>query len=242
MIAIPPTARPRLKRPADRRRRVSAGRPRREPLVWAGLALGLPPGLLFASGPGLWWALAGGVVLLALLLVLAHERQARLRAEREARSDALTGLLNRRGLDEALHAALARQGAPLSVLVFDLDHFKRVNDRFGHLTGDAVLREVAALLRANLRGGDLLGRWGGEEFVVLLPGVPACTAHAIAERLRTRLLAQVSVRGEPITASVGVSSATGEDSALSLLARADAALYAAKRAGRNRTVLEGEAA
>lgn len=160
--------------------------------------------------------------------------------ERLAFNDPLTGLLNRYRLTELATAEISRcrrHGRCLSLLMLDLDRFKLVNDRLGHAAGDAALRQVALTCAATLRKGDLLGRWGGEEFVVLLPETDAAGARHLAERLRAAVGAQ-PVRQDnvtiPITVSIGVAEMTPEDEELSsLLARADDALYAAKEAGRN---------
>ena len=155
-----------------------------------------------------------------------------------ARTDYLTGLHNRRHLEEHLESLVAdakRHGYPLAVLLIDIDHFKQVNDTLGHETGDVVLREVAARLRGSVRGQDIAGRWGGEEFLVLLPHTAAEPAALLAERLRSAVSAAPILSGDAvvtITVSVGGSAAEGADSA-ELLSRADAELYAAKEAGRD---------
>ena len=146
-----------------------------------------------------------------------------------ARIDPLTGLPNRRAWDESLNSALtraARDGQPLSVVVLDLDQFKHFNDSHGHQAGDRVLKEVAAGWRAQLREGDLLARWGGDEFVLLVDGRET-RAQRVVERLRAASTSHV--------ASAGVAEWDGAEAAHQLLARADAALYAAKgRRSRNR--------
>ena len=165
---------------------------------------------------------------------------------REAITDPLTGLYNRRHADREglrLVAHAARTGEPLALLMLDLDRFKEINDRWGHDCGDAVLRAVAEVLRNGVRGNDLAARYGGEEFLVVLPGADAATAAAAAERLRTAIAAQPVAVGQamlPVTVSVGVAvappGADAEDPAPrydALRARADGALYACKRAGRN---------
>ena len=161
--------------------------------------------------------------------------------ERQALVDGLTGLPNRRQCEETLGAELARAErypGPLSVVVADLDDFKDVNDRFGHQAGDVVLREFAALLQENLRDIDLAGRWGGEEFLLLLPGTDLEGAAHVAERVRRALEQRtlLSVDGEaiPVTASFGVAAYPQAGSAAALFAAADAALYEAKRRGKNR--------
>jgi diguanylate cyclase (GGDEF)-like protein len=156
--------------------------------------------------------------------------------ERLATRDSLTGLANRRLFDESLHRESARSerlGAPLSLVVLDVDHFKQVNDSYGHQIGDRVLREVGDALVANTKGFDVAARYGGDEFVVLLPGCARNDAVSVAQRVRTEISRQVG--DAPVTISVGV--ATMPDNAHDaerLLAAADAALYEAKRTGRDR--------
>ena len=161
----------------------------------------------------------------------------------QALVDGLTGLANRRSCEETLAAELARVerfGGPLAVVIADLDDFKDVNDHFGHPTGDVVLREFARTLEDGIRDVDLAARWGGEEFVLVLPGTDADGAAHLADRIRraleTRLV--LSVDGEPIqvTASFGVASFPESSSAQTLLGAADEALYQAKGAGKNRVV------
>jgi diguanylate cyclase (GGDEF)-like protein len=157
-----------------------------------------------------------------------------------ARVDPLTGVSNRLAIYEAttmMLAQAARDRQPLAVLMLDADHFKDVNDRFGHNGGDKVLRELTASIRGTLRGSDMIGRVGGEEFVVLSPGANLAGARILAERIRstveaTRLMIDGHVLN--LTVSVGVAVAvTNDNDGIALLKRADAALYAAKRAGRN---------
>jgi len=168
--------------------------------------------------------------------------------ERQALVDGLTGLANRRHGENVLEAELARAerfGGPLTVVVADLDDFKDVNDRFGHLTGDNVLRDFGAVLRSTVRDVDLASRWGGEEFVLVLPGTDAEGGIHLAERVREqlRVRAILALDGTPIdmTASFGVASSAGRTSPEELLARADAALYEAKRAGKDRVERAAEA-
>lgn len=159
---------------------------------------------------------------------------------RLAREDALTRLPNRRAFDEALAREVARaerSGAPLCALALDVDRFKRVNDLHGHAAGDAVLAAVAGRAAAALRAGDLLARVGGEEFAALLPGADLDAAADIAERIRAAVGgAPVDAAGRPlaVTVSVGCARLEPGEGGPGLLARADARLYAAKAAGRDR--------
>ncbi|GAA5166929.1 diguanylate cyclase [Viridibacterium curvum] len=181
-------------------------------------------------------------------IVVAHINITRWRiAERElerlAHEDALTGLPNRRHfLTEAdrLASSATRHGHPLSLIIFDLDHFKQINDRHGHLVGDVVLRQVAMRLREQLRSEDLPCRWGGEEFVILLPMTDVEMAATVAERLRKAMAgAPLHVRdGDAdahvdVTISGGITARKLGETLEECLARADRALYAAKDAGRN---------
>jgi len=164
--------------------------------------------------------------------------------------DPLTGLFNRRYMEETLEREIRRaeRGArPLSVMMLDLDHFKQFNDTFGHSAGDSLLRELGTMLRANLRAGDIACRFGGEEFVLILPEAALNCARSRAEQLReTAKHLHVSHLGEslgPVTISLGVAAfpehgASGED----LIENADAALYRAKSEGRDRVVVAATSA
>lgn len=165
--------------------------------------------------------------------------------EQEAQRDGLTGLFNRVYFDHAFAQRVAqakRDGTPLSLLLFDVDHFKNVNDSYGHQVGDKVLAGVARALGSRLRPSDIAARYGGEEFVLLLPETDAKGAAVVAERLRQRVAetADDIGNGATLSATVSVGFATMQAGFLAtgemLLASADAALYAAKRAGRNRAV------
>jgi diguanylate cyclase (GGDEF)-like protein len=160
--------------------------------------------------------------------------------EQQALVDALTGLANRRAAEQALTVELARAvrfGSPLSLVFADLDHFKQVNDRFGHPSGDLVLRELAAVLASTVREIDLAARWGGEEFCLILPGTDLAGAARLAERVRTALAERtiLTAEGLPlhVTASFGVAGQPPLATPEELIASADAALYDAKRRGRN---------
>jgi diguanylate cyclase (GGDEF)-like protein/PAS domain S-box-containing protein len=160
-----------------------------------------------------------------------------------ALTDPLTGLHNRRGLEgrsEALH--FRPGGAPVTQvwIMVDIDHFKRVNDTYGHEAGDEVLKAVAEALRSTARGADIVARFGGEEFVLVLPDTSAELAIRIAERLRLAIEGlSTNVEGQVIrvTASFGVAQRAAQESQLEVLERADAALYASKNEGRNRVTL-----
>ena len=158
--------------------------------------------------------------------------------DRQAHTDALTGLLNRRGLEVQFGFALAlaaRNVRPLSVISLDIDHFKRINDQFGHATGDAVLQRLALLLSEHLRASDVVARVGGEEFLALLPDTDSAGAKAVAEALLTAAAAANHVDVGKVTLSAGVASLRSmQDARAELLERSDAALYEAKQAGRNR--------
>jgi diguanylate cyclase (GGDEF)-like protein len=169
-------------------------------------------------------------------------RAARERIEELSRRDPLTGLTNRRWLDEVLRLEserAKRYGAPLSLVMIDLDHFKDVNDTFGHAAGDQVLKATAAALESAARMTDVVGRYGGDEFVVLLPNTELDHAGMLAERMRTALcMMPVTFRADAVTASFGVAAWADGDTTESFIARADEALYDAKHAGRD-TVARG---
>ncbi len=164
--------------------------------------------------------------------------------ERLSTTDALTGVCNRRHLQDRLEAEIARAGRhakPLSLAMFDLDFFKKINDTWGHAGGDEVLREVARRVKSILRTPDILGRFGGEEFVLILPDTDAAGAAVVAERARACIAATATAFGDktiPVSASFGVAqSHAGLNTPEALLQEADLGLYEAKRAGRNRVVV-----
>jgi diguanylate cyclase (GGDEF)-like protein len=192
---------------------------------------------------GLPFSMVAAAILVALGVAdrLREQRQALTEAERRAQTDPLTGVLNRRSLIERLDAACLRaraRGLPIALLFIDLDHFKEINDSFGHAAGDACLKKIIGPIQSELRQSDVIGRYGGEEFVVILSSADIAAAHPIAERIRNRV-ADVRVEGFGpdinLTCSIGVATSDtlgvwGEH----LIAQADAAVYAAKRSGRNR--------
>jgi diguanylate cyclase (GGDEF)-like protein len=165
------------------------------------------------------------------------------KVQRLATRDALTGLANRRLFEDALTRETARSqrlGQPLSLVLLDVDYFKEVNDTFGHTIGDAVLGQVADAIRTRVKGFDVAARYGGDEFVLLLPGCSAADAVGVAERVRSRVANAVDAA--PVTMTAGV--ATMPQDALDgerLVTAADRALYAAKRAGRDRVGLTARA-
>jgi diguanylate cyclase (GGDEF)-like protein len=191
-----------------------------------------------------------GGALLVFLIVLAMYRShiERLHTEYEvmanlAYTDTLTSLPNRRRLYEDVYHLIAlaeRYGQEFCVCLFDLDHFKRLNDTHGHLVGDQVLQEVAQVARLHLRAADLFGRWGGEEFVVLLPQTRLNDAQTALERVRLALHTIALPNVHTITASFGIAAYLPGETCESLLHRADQALYLAKATGRNRIVLDSD--
>ena len=200
---------------------------------------------------GLPLSMVAASVLVALGVAdrLREQRTALGDAERRAQTDALTGVLNRRSLIERLEAACLRARArelPIALLFIDLDHFKQINDSYGHAAGDACLRAIIDPIQAELRQSDVIGRFGGEEFVVILSSADTAAAHPIAERIRDRV-ANIRIDGfrAPIqlTCSIGVA---GSDTLgvwdEALIACADTAVYAAKSAGRNRVQVAPPAA
>lgn len=200
---------------------------------------------------GLPLSMVAAAVLIALGVAdrLREQRVALSEAERHAQTDALTGVLNRRSLITRLDAACARaqaRGLPIALLFIDLDHFKQINDTWGHQAGDACLAAIIPPIQAELRHSDVVGRYGGEEFVVVLSSADVAAASLIAQRIRQRV-ADVRIEGFgptiQLTCSIGVAASNslgvwGER----LIAQADAAVYAAKRSGRNRVQVAEPAA
>jgi two-component system, cell cycle response regulator len=187
----------------------------------------------------------GQATFLRFALVDDEEEKALRRVYEAAMLDGLTGVYNRKHLEERIVAELsyaARHGTPLSLMIIDVDHFKKVNDTHGHLAGDAVLKCVAALLRRTVRPEDVVARYGGEEFVIVMRGTPARAAMILADRLREAVSAEaIDFEGTAIkvTSSAGVASlaccGATRDRA-TLLGAADRRLYAAKQGGRNRVI------
>jgi diguanylate cyclase (GGDEF)-like protein len=180
----------------------------------------------------LLWMTISGITGLTLSEIVRQREELARRLERIARTDALTGLPNRRAWDEALERELARadrSGEPLCAALLDLDHFKDFNDMHGHQAGDEHLRAATLGWRGRLRPTDLIARYGGEEFAVILSATRIAGAREVVERLRGSV-----PRGE--TVSSGIAEWDRSESGVELIARADRALYEAKRAGRDRTV------
>ncbi len=182
-----------------------------------------------------------------MVVVMANER-AEMIYKTAAATDPLTGLFNRRGFFDAALQLLARQKKKkemATVLMFDLDHFKSINDRFGHAVGDDAIRLFAQTARSSMRANDIIGRLGGEEFAAILPG-GLDTAANVAERVRIAFEAAAKEFGGhriAATVSIGATAASASSAEIvALIARADAALYAAKQSGRNRLAIDGQAA
>ncbi|MDB5044426.1 MAG: diguanylate cyclase [Deinococcus sp.] len=175
--------------------------------------------------------LVGGVMV-AVQATFSFQRMQLVAARAAAYTDALTGLANRRAAEEHL-AALYTRKEPFTLVLFDLDHFKAVNDQHGHATGDLVLKGVSKAARNRLPTGGLAARWGGEEFLLVLPPLPSAQVRAMLDLLRTQLREQRFGAVDGLTASFGVATARPGDHPDDILTRADAAMYAAKRQGRN---------
>jgi len=191
-----------------------------------------------------WFLLGHGLFLVFLELYAATRRRAAMatRAWGEARTDRLTGVANRRALEEEILRDLERAGtgtAALSVILLDSDHFKAINDRHGHAAGDQVLVTFSQLLERTVRTGDVVGRWGGEEFLIVLRRTRLRDAALLAERLRASIASTLFPVAGRVTASFGVAHAEPGDVLIDLVGRADKALYSAKSRGRNRAIIAG---
>ena len=206
------------------------------------LALGQPPRIVFVHTLTMLSAL-GVACVIALSLEAVRRREFLLerQLEREARTDSLTGLFNRRhlqllGANEVTRSQ--RYQRPLAVILLDLDHFKKINDQHGHDIGDEVLRLISRRLREQVRGSDVVGRWGGEEFIILLPETELSDAQRLAERLRGSTESQAFPTSQgplKVTLSCGVAAwDPGSSSWEEIVKAADVALYRAKNEGRNR--------
>ena len=188
---------------------------------------------------------AGYVVTAALTSVFSflfaqRTHSQRRQLERLATHDALTGLYNRRAMESELAAAaetFRRHRLPVALAVLDMDHFKRINDAFGHEAGDQVLVRFARIVQGRCRASDRFFRYGGEEFVLLLPGAGGEGLRRLLEELRTTVETRLQIDGRPVTVSIGAASLRADESVTQWLARADAALYRAKDGGRNRVEL-----
>lgn len=182
-------------------------------------------------------AVALAITLLVLALAWLTVRRYQARLERMAAHDSLTGCLNRQAFEIVFKSFMResqRSGKPLSAILFDIDHFKAINDDAGHLVGDAVLRTLAVLVQRSVRESDVVARWGGEEFMVLLPDCTQEQAFALAENLRRRLGSHDFSINRPVTVSMAVAQThAGEDEG-AFFCRLDDALYEAKNEGRNR--------
>ena len=171
---------------------------------------------------------------------MTETRQLRQRLERMAHEDQLTGLPNRRRTEQVLEEEINRvhrSSQPLSLLALDLDHFKWVNDQHGHEVGDQVLIQVGVTLGARLRSTDTLGRWGGEEFFVILPATDLTGAQQVAETLRQTTETCIHAGGTPVTVSIGVTQYDQSQSLRAFIQHADGLLYHAKHSGRNQVAL-----
>jgi diguanylate cyclase (GGDEF)-like protein len=186
----------------------------------------------------------GGMTLIFARTLAKQQQELR----QAANTDSLTGLANRRAVQQALESwqrQRSRYGVPATLLLIDLDHFKSVNDRGGHQAGDQLLIQVAEVLRRRARDTDMAGRWGGEEFILVLPHTRAGEAMVVAEALRNSVASEraetpMATDAVAVTTSIGVAELLLSDTPESWVARADAALYQAKAAGRNQVVMANE--
>jgi diguanylate cyclase (GGDEF)-like protein len=199
----------------------------------------LPPGNAY---PGRWMDVMVSVCGVALVVLVLEHRNEQLMARLadEARTDPLTGLLNRRGFDEHAARELAHVGRTersTALVTLDIDHFKQINDEWGHVAGDRVLVHLARVLASESRELDVAARLGGEEFAVLMPGSDHALAEAFAERVRAALAAGSGAELPAVRVSAGVVATTGPTDLQAMLEQVDRALYAAKRGGRDRTVV-----
>lgn len=197
-----------------------------------------------SSYPGRWLDVMVAVSVLAIVVLTLVDRNDRLLSQLagEARTDALTGLLNRRGFDERASLELTRSrrdGGSIAVLAFDIDYFKHINDEWGHEIGDRVLVRIGRLLRTESRDIDVVARFGGEEFIIMLPACGDAEAKALAERVRLAVATRDSSELPAVRMSAGIVASVAPASVETLLQHADSALYHAKRAGRDRAAVFG---
>lgn len=208
-------------------------------LIWVGTALIAISAALVLRPPEEWrysYLISGIAGLAALYIVSLLISRLGQRQQQQATTDALTGIANRHLLADLLthhyRRAVAQQ-RNFAVILIDIDHFKTINDSLGHPVGDQVLMDVATTIAQNIRGADQVGRWGGDEFLVLLIDTDMLAARQVAERIRTALAQHVAGRAARATVSIGVHSYQTGQSIEEILACADKALYAAKQAGRD---------
>ncbi|HET8850598.1 MAG TPA: GGDEF domain-containing protein [Marinobacter sp.] len=194
----------------------------------------------FRSEVQMWSFVATALVVSACSYVFAHRnKNQRERLEHLATIDPLTGVKNRRSMDQELDVAAAnaeRSGLPYALVLLDIDHFKKINDEFGHGVGDDVITSMVTLIQHNTRKSDQLFRYGGEEFVLLLPGVDGVSLKAVMNNLQQVLRKYLKHPEGPVTASFGVALLRHGESVDSWLSRADDALYEAKETGRDKIV------
>jgi diguanylate cyclase (GGDEF)-like protein len=192
--------------------------------------------------------IAGLATAVVALILAAAVNRFHAELDKYATTDGLTGLMNRRAFDILFHQAVLsskRADKPLSLVMFDIDHFKQVNDQHGHLAGDQVIKAVAEVISARCRASDIACRWGGEEMLLLLQDCQLAKAVGIANDIRVDVeSAPIHVAGKlmPVTISAGVAEMAHEDGEEAVIARADTALYAAKNGGRNQVVAQQNAA
>ena len=178
-----------------------------------------------------------GAMTLIFARTLARQQQ---ELQQAAHTDSLTGLANRRAVQQSLDGwqrQRSRYGVPATLLLIDLDHFKAINDQTGHQAGDKLLMQVAEVLRRRARDTDIAGRWGGEEFVMILPHTHAEEARIVAEAIRSGVAALTEAPQPMVTASIGIAELQANESPDSWIGRADIALYQAKASGRNQVIV-----
>jgi len=217
-------------------------------LVYLFIPSAIPPSAFVATPLQIGAFAAGGLLpvvsTIGYLLMCTEFNQREL--EKAASLDYLTGICNRRAIEDLATRSIAaarRHGVPMAMMIIDVDHFKRINDEFGHQAGDVALVETVKRIRDSLRSEDLVGRLGGEEFVAVMPNTDAHSALAAAERMRSAFAdepMQIGGRELTITVSIGVAVLDAQDQQYAqLLRRADRAMYGAKTAGRNKVMLAG---